>query len=95
MTTKEIFIDNIHEHSLSVTIKNKKTVYTLFYSYGEQWCDSVKGTIALQVVDDGNDVKIVGCKGNKFNYSEAPYLSIILREIHKDYTFEQGTKESM
>lgn len=95
MKIKEIFIDNVHEHSLSITTKNKKTFYTLFYSCGEQWNESVRGTIALQVVDDGNDVKIVGHKSNKFNYSEVLYLSIILREMHKDYIFEQGTKESM
>lgn len=90
---KEIFLDGEHEHTLLIEKQKKKTIFTLFYSHGEQWNASVRGEVALKVEDDGNGLKAVGIRGGKLDYSKALYLTIILKEVHKDYKFEQSIKE--
>lgn len=93
MITKEIFVDGEYDHTLTVEKQKNKTVYTLYYSQGKQWASDFRGTIALKVVEDGNGLKIVGKKNGKLDYSEAMYLSIILRFFHNEYKFEQATKD--
>lgn len=93
MIKKEIFVDGENEHNITIEKQKKKTIYTLFYSNGEQWSADVRGEIAMQVIDDGNELKITQKSKNKLDYSEALYLSILFREIHSNYKFEQAIKE--
>lgn len=78
---EEIYINEVHEydyhkHSVSETI----SVHTLYYSDNKEWSDTTKKQVAMQLVNDGNGLEIIGaCKKKQFNYLEAEQLHILLR----------------
>lgn len=81
---KEILWENNYEYDLEV-IDN---VHTLYYANVESWQSDVRNTIALQLINTGNDFKVVGLSTkNRLNYSEAVYMYIILA-TEKDYKVE-------
>jgi hypothetical protein len=78
---EEIYINGKHEydyHKLEASPNN--TVHTLYYSDHVEWSEHVRKTIAMQVVDTGNGIEIIGISKKKsINYSEAERLHILLR----------------
>jgi hypothetical protein len=78
---EEIYINGKHEydyHKLDASPNN--TVHTLYYSDDVEWSEHVRKTIAMQVVDTGNGIEIIGISKKKsINYSEAERLHILLR----------------
>jgi hypothetical protein len=86
----EIFVDNVAEY----TFEKVDNTYFLKYNFGEQWQQNVKGTVAFSIIDTGNGLKISQDKKGCLNYSEALYLSVLLRLIHaeEEYTFETAEK---
>ena len=78
---EEIYINSRHEydyHKLEA-IKNV-TVHTLYFSEDEEWAENMRKQVAMQLVDDGNGIEIIGaCTKKTFNYPEAEQLHILLR----------------
>lgn len=90
MEKQPIFEDNVHEYDYSYN--EEKRTYILYYSEGEQWTSHCRGEIALKIKDTGNGLKIKSLgKKNYLDYSEAVYLDILLRIIHKEYKIERAT----
>lgn len=82
---KAIFINNVHEHDY---LKYGK-VHILYYSEGEQWSSHVRGETVMSIKDTGNGLVITSQKKkNNLDYSEAIYLDILLRIIHKEDKIE-------
>jgi hypothetical protein len=78
---EEIYINSRHEydyHKLEAT-KNV-TVHTLYFSDDVEWGDDTKKQVAMQLVDNGDGVEIIGaCTKKHLNYLEAEQLHILLR----------------
>ena len=78
---EEIYINDRHEydyHKLQAT--PDVTVHTLYYSDDFEWADNLKKQVAMQLVDDGDGIEIIGaCTKKHINYLEAEQLHILLR----------------
>jgi hypothetical protein len=78
---EEIYINGRHEfdyHKLEAT-KNV-TVHTLYFSEGEEWAENMRKQVAMQLVDNGDGIEIIGsCTKKTLNYLEAEQLHILLR----------------
>ena len=78
---EEIYINGVHEydyHKLKATPND--TVHTLYFSSNEEWADHIKKTVAMQLVDNGSGVEIIGINTKKsIDYLEAEQLHILLR----------------
>jgi hypothetical protein len=78
---EEIYINGRHEydyHKLEAT--PSATVHTLYYSDDFEWADHVRKTVAMQLVDTGSGVELIGVNTKKeINYLEAEQLHILLR----------------
>ena len=78
---EEIYINGTHEydyHKLEAT--KEATVHTLYYSDDFEWADHIRKTVAMQLVDTGSGVEIIGLNSKKeINYLEAEQLHILLR----------------
>lgn len=78
---EQIYINDTHEydyHKLKAT--SDVTVHTLYYSDHDEWADNIKKQVAMQLVDDGDGIEIIGaCTRKKINYLEAEQLHILLR----------------
>ena len=78
---EEIYINGRHEydyHKLQAT--PNVTVHTLYYSEDEEWSDHIRKSVAMQLVDDGNGIEIIGINAKKhIEYLEAEQLHILLR----------------
>jgi hypothetical protein len=78
---EEIYINDRHEydyHKLIVT--DHTTVHTLYFSDDFEWSADARNTVAMQLVDTGNGIEIIGVNSKKeINYLEAEQLHILLR----------------
>ena len=78
---EEIYINGKHEydyHKLQAT--SSTAVHTLYHSDNDEWNDNLKTTVAMQLVDDGNGIQIIGiCTKKEIDYVEAEQLHILLR----------------
>lgn len=86
---EEIYINGRHEydyHKLEAT--KEATVHTLYYSDDFEWADHIRKTLAMQLVDTGGGLEIIGISTKKeINYLEAEQLHILLRlsSVHSVY----------
>ena len=77
---EEIYINNKHEYDYSVDQGSDGVIHTLSYSDSEEWGDDLKKRVAMQIIDDGNGIKIIGlCSKKNLSYVEAEQLHILLR----------------
>jgi hypothetical protein len=78
---EEIYINSRHEydyHKLEAT--PIVTVHTLYFSDDDEWSDSMKKKVAMQLVDNGDGIEIIGINAKKqLDYLEAEQLHILLR----------------
>ena len=78
---EEIYINDRHEydyHKLDASVD--ATVHTLYYSNDIEWSDVLKKQVAMQLVDTGNGIQLIGITTKKeINYLEAEHLHILLR----------------
>ncbi len=87
---KEIFINGEHSYNVSIEKVKNKTVYSLFFSAESFW--TRPNELTLQLVDDGNGIKIDKLKTKNFlDYHEAEKLSVLLRVC----SFLEGNKFEM
>ena len=81
---KEILWNNEYQYDLEVV----DNIHTLYYANVESWQNNVRNTIALQLINTGDDFKVVELNTkNRLNYSEAVHMYIILSH-EKDYIVE-------
>lgn len=87
---EEIYINDRHEydyHKLQVTSGTR--VHTLYYSDDEEWGDNMKKQVAMQLVDDGNGIEIIGsCSKKHLDYLQAEQLHILLRLSGDKYVYQ-------
>jgi hypothetical protein len=78
-STQEVYIDGIHDYNYVLTQTEKETIHALYYSDHNEWSDSVKGTKAIELIDNGNGVSINGVSLNNEDYLRIEQLHILLR----------------
>ena len=78
---QEIYINDRHEydyHKLKATAD--VTVHTLYFSDDNEWSEHIQKQVAMQLVDNGNGVELIGVNSKKtIDYLEAEQLHILLR----------------
>jgi hypothetical protein len=78
---EEIYINGKHEydyHKLDAT--PQATVHTLYFSDDFEWSEHIRKTVAMQLVDTGSGIELIGINSKKeINYLEAEQLHILLR----------------
>ena len=78
---EEIYINGRHDydyHKLEAT--PSVTVHTLYHSDDSEWSEHVRNTVAMQLVDNGNGIELIGVNSKKeIDYLEAERLHILLR----------------
>ena len=80
---KLVLFDGSYEYDL--TIEDGK--YTLYHNHSEYWQERIRGTVAFEMIDTGNDWKYKAEKKGVLNYSESFYMYLILA-LEKDYKLE-------
>ena len=92
---EEIYINSRHEydyHKLEAT--PSVTVHTLYFSEDDEWADHMKKKVAMQLVDNGDGIEIIGINAKKqLDYLEAEQLHILLRlsSTHVVYQIAEPT----
>jgi hypothetical protein len=78
---EEIYINGRHEYDYhKLEAAKNVTVHTLYFSDDVEWGDDTKKQVAMQLVDNGDGVEIIGaCTKKHLNYLEAEQLHILLR----------------
>ena len=78
---EEIYINGVHEYDYhKLEASPDATVHTLYFSNSPEWADNIQKQVAMQLVDTGNGVQIIGVSTKKeISYLEAEYLHILLR----------------
>lgn len=78
---EEIYINGKHEydyHKLQAT--QDVIVHTLYFSDDVEWSDHIRNQVAMQLVDNGNGIELIGINAKKhIDYDEAERLHILLR----------------
>lgn len=78
---EEIYINGRHEYDYhKLEAAKNATVHTLYFSDDDEWADNMKKQVAMQLVDDGDGIEIIGINAKKhLDYLEAEQLHILLR----------------
>ena len=78
---EEIYINDKHEYDYhKLRAAEHATVHTLYFSDDEEWADHLKKKVAMQLVDTGDGIEIIGmCTKKEIDYLEAEHLHILLR----------------
>ena len=88
---QQIFVDSQYSFDYEVVDGNK---HTLYHSNSEYWANHIKGTIAFQLEDDGNGLKILTnfSEKKRIDYCEAEYLYILLKLANYPSHYEIAQK---
>ena len=88
---QQIFIDDEHTFDYELVDYNK---HTLYYCDSEDWIISLRGEIALQLIDSGNGLKILTKfdAEDKMSYCESEMFFILLKIIHNPSKYEIAQK---
>lgn len=89
---QQIFVDDIHEYDYEVLNDN---LHVLYYSNGGEWCDHIKGMMAMSIKDEGDGLDIFFEELGKIDYSEADRLFVLLKLINQPAKYEIGTKQTL
>ena len=78
---EEIYINGKHEYDYhKLQAAEHATVHTLYFSDNEEWADHNRKQPAMQLIDNGDGIEIIGaCTKKHLNYLEAEQLHILLR----------------
>jgi hypothetical protein len=78
---EEIYINGKHEYDYhKLNAAERATVHTLYFSDNDEWADNLKKAVAMQLVDTGDGIQIIGlCTKKEIDYLEAEQLHILLR----------------
>jgi hypothetical protein len=85
---EQILIDGKHDYDYKLS----NDTHELYCSDGDHWFSP--GSLSMEVVDDGNGLTVMeqGIRLIYLDYSAAERLSILLRIINRDRTYEAVTK---
>jgi hypothetical protein len=78
---EEIYINDKHEYDYHKhSISDKITVHTLYFSNDDGWNPTLNNKVAMQLVDNGDGIEIIGSFKKKImTYLESEQLHILLR----------------
>lgn len=78
---EQIYINDKHEYDYhKLNAAPHATVHTLYFSDNDEWADNLKKQVAMQLVDTGDGIQIIGITTKKeIDYLEAEHLHILLR----------------
>lgn len=86
---KKIFIDGEYDYDY----EKVDCIHTLYYNNCEHWNEDTKGTIALQIIENNEGLKFSEEKIKRsIDYSQALHLTILLKLINVNHTFEISNK---
>jgi hypothetical protein len=92
---EQIYINGKHEYDYhKLNAAEHATVHTLYFSDNDEWDDVVKKAVAMQLVDTGDGIQIIGVSTKKqIDYLEAEQLHILLRlsNTHSVYQIAEPT----
>jgi hypothetical protein len=92
---EEIYINGKHEYDYhELNAAEHATVHTLYFSDNDEWADNLKKQVAMQLVDTGDGIQIIGlCNKKEIDYLKAEQLHILLRlaSVHSVYQISQPT----
>ena len=91
---KHILVNNEYEYDYELTCNDSgEYVHSLYYSDTDNWSIGNKSTLAMQIIDNGNGLKV----GEKhLDYGEVNELHLLLRLIDdNENKFQVFTKESI
>ncbi len=86
---EQILIDSKHEYDY----KLDENDHELYFSNDPLWVNS--GELAIQIIDDGNGLRVMENEKSivYLDYHMAEMISIILRLINRERTYEVVTKK--
>ena len=78
---EEIYINGYHEYDYhKLSVNPTATVHTLYFSSSNEWSDGIKSKVAMQLIDNGSGIELIGVNSKKeISYLEAEQLHILLR----------------
>jgi hypothetical protein len=92
---EQIYINGKHEYDYhKLNAAEHATVHTLYFSDNDEWDDVVKKAVAMQLVDTGDGIQIIGVSTKEqIDYLEAEQLHILLRlsSTHSVYQIAEPT----
>lgn len=92
---EQIYINGKHEYDYhKLNAAEHATVHTLYFSDNDEWADAMKKQVAMQLVDTGDGIQIIGiCTKKEIDYLEAEQLHILLRlaSVHSVYQIAEPT----
>lgn len=91
---KHILVNNEYEYNYELTCNDKgEYVHSLYYSDTDNWSIATRSTLALEVIDTGNGIKV----GEKqLDYHEFNKLHLLFRLIDdNENKFHVFTKDSI
>ena len=95
---EEIYINGKHEYDYhKLEAAKHVTVHTLYYSDDEEWAEHIRKQVAMQLIDNGDGIEIIGaCTKQHLNYLEAEQLHILLRlsSTHTVYQIAEPQSKS-
>ena len=95
---EEIYINGVHEYDYHKLEAAKHiTVHTLYFSDDDEWSEHLQKQVAMQLVDNGDGIELIGVKLKKtIDYLEAEQLHILLRlaSTHSVYQIAEPSIKS-
>ena len=85
METKRYIISDEngnHEYDLTIENNDDVKVLTLSFSYSKEWVEHIRGTVAMQMFDDGNGVRF-SKKLKHLDYSELLHVRLLINLEYK------------
>ena len=78
---EEIYINGKHEYDYhKLEVSKTAIVHTLYYSDDFEWGEHIRNKVAMQLVDNGDGIEVIGlCSKKHIEYDEAERLHILLR----------------
>lgn len=91
---KQIFIDGEYQYDYEVNYEVSSKIHRLLFCDTEFWSDTTRGTLAFELLDDGNGINIISTLDkNNMDYTQAEQLQILLRLLDQDTVYEVSTKK--
>lgn len=82
-----VFVDDIHDYTITSKEKEDKTIYKLFYSKGDQWTSEFKGSKRLTIIEGDLDMTIKFATHDEIKcYHEIIELKILIDFITTKHT---------
>jgi hypothetical protein len=76
-----VLIDGELEYILHEKLTDKGLLVELRYSKSQCWADHIRDTKALEVIDDGNGIKILTKLDKNIDYHKALMLVIVINKL--------------